>query len=106
MENQNKRNKISTSQLHYEKRTMSNSLLQQDRNSYNYMQQIFGYAHGQQTLLERPYKKEKKTNGSESNAPILVNWEKVQIVVGEQTFNIQNHHQANLDLWHRALGMC
>jgi hypothetical protein len=68
------------------------------------MQQIFGYAHGQQTLLERPYKK-KETNGSESNAPILVNREKVQIVVGEQTFNIKNH-QANLDLWHRALGMC
>jgi hypothetical protein len=47
---------------------------------------------GQQTLLERPYKKEKKINGSEGNALILVNREKVQIVVGEQTFNIQNHH--------------
>jgi hypothetical protein len=45
-------------------------------------------------------------SGSEGNALILANWEKVQIVVGELTFNIQNHHQANLDLWHRALGMC
>jgi hypothetical protein len=88
MENQNKRNEIRTSQLHPEKRAMSSSLPERDRNSYNYMQQIFGYAHGQQTLLERPYKKEKKTNESEGNALILVNWEKVQNVVGEQTFNI------------------
>jgi hypothetical protein len=92
MKNQNKRNKISTSQLHPEKRTISNSLLEQDRHSYNYMQQISGYAHGQQTLLERPYKKEKETNRSEGKALILVNREKVQIVVGEQTFNIYNYH--------------
>jgi hypothetical protein len=42
--------------------------------------------------------KKKKTNGSEGQALILVNREKVHIIVGEQTFNIQNYHQANLDL--------
>jgi hypothetical protein len=56
--------------------------------------------------LERSYHQEKKTNGVKGNTLILVNWEKAQIIAREQTPNIQNNHQANLDLWYRALGMC
>jgi hypothetical protein len=63
------------------------------------MYQISRHAHGQQTHLERSYHQEKKTNGVKGNTLILVNWEKVQIVARKQTPNIQNYHQANLDLW-------